>query len=439
MNRHKLASRVPAVLALAVLPLLASNAAGASVSRTSDGSTTTLTEVDWNPSGPDGTWQLMVNKAFEQQNPGVQIQRTAESFGQLSTTIGLRLNSPAAPCVIGGAEDWALRPLVQAHLLIPLNKYANEYGWYKNYPTQVLGQVEMTPEGTVMGSGNLYTMPSVLAGPEGIYYDAKLLTKLHLAVPSTLAEFEHDMAVAKANGIVPVELGLEDQVQITVVLYQTLDSFASLATISDFVYGSHHVTVKDTGMLQAAQLVAQWAKDGYFPSDTNGISSGQAQTNFLDGQGLFLPNWAGLGGTAAQNASTGMFVLDGQNGKPAVADSSGTPYGISSHCNDPALAAKYINFMASPAAGKMAVSLGIVPQISVSGATGPNTLIFRSQLATTNAVAEANGYVPYFDGSTPTMDTVVERYGQELVGGRISPTGFVAQLQSAYDTFRQSL
>jgi raffinose/stachyose/melibiose transport system substrate-binding protein len=85
------------------------------------------------------------------------------------------------------------------------------------------------------------------------------------------------------------------------------------------------------------------------------------------------------------------------------------------------------------------VQLGLLPQIAVKvGPTQGGGPIFRSELALANNVAKSNGYVPYFDLSTLTMLTTLERAGQSLVAGRMTPEAFTAALQADYSAFHNS-
>jgi raffinose/stachyose/melibiose transport system substrate-binding protein len=435
-RRHVLPLAVVATLAL---PPAGAMAQGSSRHLPAQGQHITLTELDWNPTGPDSTFFNEVNKAFEQQHPGVTVQRTAISFNADVSTIRLRAASPSAPCIIGANEGWSgVGALAKDNLLVPLNKYAQQYHWFTRYPTAVLAQQMVSANGKELGTGTLYEMATVLAGPQSIYYNKQLLSQLHLAVPSTLAQLEHDMAVAKAHGIVPMELGLQDQVQITVPLYQVLDAVTPAKQLSNFVYGIGKPTVASIGMTKAAGVIQTWAKDGYFPKDELGISSSQAQNNFFAGQGLFFPAWPGYSGTAAQDARTGVFALDGPNGRAEDQDNSNQPLGITRSCKYVSLAAQYLNYVSGPAAGRVAVHLGLVPQISVQGSSAGGDLLFRSELGLANRVAASNGYVPYFDLSTLTMLTTLERAGQSLVAGRMTPQAFTAALQSDYSAFHGS-
>ena len=398
----------------------------------------TLSELDWNSSGGDNTWQMQVNKAFENLHPNVTIARTSLSFSAATNTIALRLNSPAAPCVAAVNEGWGgVGTLAKDHLVLPLNSYAKQYGWFKEYAPAVLAQQMVSSNFKTLGQGTLYEMSSALGGSQGIYYNAKLLKQLHLSVPSTLSGFEHAMSVAKKAGIVPLEIGLQDQVQITVPLYQVLDAVGNAQNISHLVYGIGNVSIAATGMAKAAAIVQQWGKEGYFSPSAAGVSSGQAENNFLSGQGLFYPGWAGYTGTASQNARTGFFVLDGKNGRPMTADNSSIAFAISSHCPTPAVAAQYLNFISSPAAAKIAVQDSLQPQIPVAVPNQAKNLIFTDQVKVSNEVARASGYVPYFDEATLTMLTTIERNGESLAAGQETPQAFVAALQSDYSAFHK--
>src|SRR5581483_2715496 len=148
-----------------------------------------------------------LDRRFEQAHPGVRVKRVTRDYTSFLATAKLVISGSSPPDVIEGGQGWSIDgPLVQAGLLLPLDRYASRYGWTRRFPPQLLDQDRYTSGASSFGSGRLYGVPmAVELG--GWFYDRRKLRALGLRLPATLAEFEAALARAKLAHEIPIMLG----------------------------------------------------------------------------------------------------------------------------------------------------------------------------------------------------------------------------------------
>lgn len=398
----------------------------------------TLNVLDSNSSGAANTWQEDLNKEFMKKYPNITIKRTTETFANVQQTVRLRLASNNPPDVVVANQGWgAMATLAKDKLILPLNNFAKLYKWNSRFPSSVMQQQMISSDFKSLGNGELYGVPSAVTSIVGVYYNRALLSEIGGGVPKTLSEFEHDLAVAKSKGILPIQFGDQDQVPVTLPLYMVADAQGKQKAATDFTYGIGKTTLSDTGWTQAAATVQSWVKKGYFTPSFSGINSNDANQAFFSGKGAFLIYWSGgLGESAAQDKNLGFFVLDSASGSPLTNGSCNAPYSISSRTKHPNAAAAYLNLMASKQAAELGVKLGLMPQLVVPNATDTSDPLVNQENSTNNRLLESNGYLPYFDWVSLTFLTTLEREGQDALALQITPKQLVSALQADVNSFR---
>ena len=91
--------------------------------------------------------------------------------------------------------------------------------------------------------------------------------------------------------------------------------------------------------------------------------------------------------------------------------------------------------MASAAAGDAALENIIIPMF---GTFEPNydSALLNDGIVELNEVTASNGYLPYFDWSTPTMLDVLTQQLQLMFDGQVTPEDLAAAVQTDFDAFR---
>lgn len=405
----------------------------------------TLNVLDYFTGGVDNTWMNDVVAAFEKKYPNIKVQRQSITWTDLMQELPLKLKSPNPPDIVPPNNGWqSLGTLVQGGLVDNLNSYATAYGWDKSVPASILKEQEFSANGKQMGTGDLYGLPVALSSMIEVYYNRSLLNKLGLSVPTTYSQFTSDLAKAKAAGITPIEVGNQAQSGITQPLYSVMNALGSQSAISNIIYsqGQDSLTSQASGFPQAVEAMQDWAAQGYFPKEFAGLPETDAETQFIQGQGLFHFDYSGSlpFTSAAQAKGFGSFVLPRNDGKPAVATlSAATELSVSSASKHVAAAAAFLNFAASPAAAQIAVNLGTDPMLAPNVTLPASNPEFADEVANANLVTEHNSSVPYLDWATPTLFTTITVQMSEMLGGKTSASAAISAVQADDSKFRTSL
>jgi raffinose/stachyose/melibiose transport system substrate-binding protein len=405
----------------------------------------TLNVLDYFTGGVDDTWMKDVVAAFEKKYPNITVQRQSITWSDLMQELPLKLKSPNPPDIVPPNNGWqSLGTLVQGGLVDNLDSYAKAYGWDTSVPASILREQQFSANGQQMGSGDLFGMPVALSSMIEVYYNRSLLKRLGLSVPTTYSQFTSDLAKAKAAGITPIELGNQAQTGITQPLYSVMDALGDQSAIENLIYsqGQTSLNSQATGFPQAVQTMQQWAAEGYFGRQFAGLPETNAETQFVQGQGLFHFDYSGSlpFTSAAQSKGFGSFILPRNDGKPAVATlSSATELCVSSQSKHVAAAAAFLNFAASPAAAQIAVNLGTDPMLAPNVTLPASNPEFADEVANANLVTEHNSGVPYLDWATPTLFNTITVQMSEMLGGKTSVSAAVSAVQADDSKFRAQL
>jgi raffinose/stachyose/melibiose transport system substrate-binding protein len=401
----------------------------------------TLSVLDYWPgtSSPLSKWMLAVEAGFQQKYPNITIKRTSQSFDDANKTMRLKLSDPSAPDVVPANNGWAgIGALSKAHLILDLNKYADAYKWKTRLPATIARQHEVTTDGKHIGEGDLFGVPAAQGAFIAVYYNRAKLKALGLTVPTTLGQFESDLAKAKAAGQVPIQLGTLDQWLATTALFALQDAYAPAKSINDFVYGTGAQPLSKVGMPQAAATFQRWSKSGYLAPNFAGVSGGDAGQKFVDGTGVFTFNYSDSLPVKdqAQGNKFGTFLLPSTTG-PAVSATGATQanFSIAANSKHQDAAALFLDYISGPDAGKLALQQGVTPFIGTYQPPADQPLL-ADEVRELNAIQKTDGFVPYFDWSSATMLTTLGAQAQELLAGKITPDQLVQAGQADYDAFK---
>jgi raffinose/stachyose/melibiose transport system substrate-binding protein len=403
----------------------------------------TLTVWDQEYGQVSRVWDRL-NAEFEQRYPNVTVKRVKRDFNELKTLLRLAISGPNPPDVVEVNQGWPdMGQLVKAGLLLPLDNYATAYGWNDRVSQNVRAVSSWTPDGKQFGTGSLYgytTMGEIV----GVYYNKQKLADLGLGLPTTFDDFEHDLAVAKQAGEVPIMFGNNDAFPGIHEFAVIQDRMAPTSDLTDFIFGSQgsQLSFDTPANLQAATTLQDWAKAGYFTPGFGGGGYQDAVNNFANGQGLFMitGNWivADLG---ADNRNFGFFVLPPKEaGAPPVSTGgAGFPLSITASSEHPDAAAAYIDWMTSDHASELLVPTGQIPlHTGATASTVEPGTVLADVIGAAAAVTASNGVVPYEDWASPTFYDTLTASIQELMADRVTPQEFVSKVQQDYADFQSS-
>jgi raffinose/stachyose/melibiose transport system substrate-binding protein len=396
----------------------------------------TLTVWDQEVRGGQRRQISQLNAEFHKRYPNVTIKRVAKSFTDLNTTLKLAVSSDKAPDVVQANQGRpTMGQLVKGGLLRPLDAYAAAYGWADRYPQVLLDLNRFSPDGKTFGAGKLYGV-SQMGEIVGVFYNRDKVAQ----PPRTIAEFEKDLAAAKARGDVPISFGNLDKWPGIHEFQSVQNLYAPANQIRDFVFARDGASFDTPENRQAAAKLREWVEKGYFTKNVNGVGYDPAWQQFGKGAGPFT-----IGGTWLLRDLTDMlgdklgFMLLPPNDTGAPAQALGgesLPFAITSKSKNPDVAAAYIDFLTDQHAAKVLVDTGNLPAMPTNEtpATPAGEDVFKAW----SALTESDGLVPYLDYSTPTFYDDITASVQQLLAGRQSPDAFTAGLQSDYEKFTGS-
>jgi raffinose/stachyose/melibiose transport system substrate-binding protein len=385
-----------------------------------------------------------LNKAFEAKHPGVTVKFATKDFTDLMSTIKLELsgsNPPDVTQVNQGYQAGSMGPLVTDGLLLSLDSYAKRYGWTGRQSAAMLAlNGRFTSDGKTFGSGPLYGIAATGAWV-GLYENKRIAHTLGItSPPTTLAALEHDLAMAKAHGDVPLQFDA----------YQSSWLMASLLLpgspqiVSNVVYAKPGTAMTSPQMQTVGQTIRTWGTKGYFPPDWAANKSSGVFGAFLAGKSLFTVDgsWEVPLPATAHAADFAMlqFPSAGGSSAPSAVASGDLPWAIPAKSKHQALAAQYIDFITSATAANTWVKVGAVPAtlppdpVAAANAAhlvGPS----KDALLGWAQILAKGTPVPFIDWATPTFLNTIQSSVAEVGAGKITPQAFTSALQADYGKF----
>src|SRR5690349_4960600 len=202
---------------------------------------------------------------FEAAHPDVDVQRTPYLFDDLMTTLPLSLSDEGGPDVAAINQGrTSMGALVEAGLILPLNKYADQYGWWDRYAPVLHARNSFTEDGSVYGEGNMYGMSNT-AEVVGAYYWKEAFDGMGLKIPTTFAEFEALLKTIKDAGRTPIAFGSLDGWPAIHEYSAIQHPLSTVKAIDDFIFRREGGTFADDANLEAAKDLVSWVDAGYFP------------------------------------------------------------------------------------------------------------------------------------------------------------------------------
>jgi raffinose/stachyose/melibiose transport system substrate-binding protein len=447
VKQHRMVSRTIATATIVTALLAAAGCApGGTAATTSDTPASVSTDIAnagkvtlnlsdfWG--GSEGDWIKSMIQKFETKYPNVTIKRTQEDWGQLTSTLNLQLAETDGPDIATANNGWqSLGTLAKGNLVLNLDDYSKAYGWDKLIPSTIARQNEFTTDFKTIGSGSLFSTPVARVSLIGIYYNVDKLNELGIAPPTTLAEFEAAAATAKAAGEIPIAYGSQDSPTAVLLGLQAL--YADANTINNFTYGDTSVTAAQAGLTQAAETVKKWNDAGWFTPHHEGINYQDAVANYLDGKGVFRFEYTGSLGLTTKQQGTFKYIQLPQATATGTVGVGAAPAAmvIASKCKNPDVAAAFLDFLMSKDAAQASADNGLIPLLHEDVTIADNMATLKTEAEGAAAIGKSDGFVPYFDWTSPTMLDTLNQQMQMLYAGKATPADLVAAVDKDRTTF----
>lgn len=382
-----------------------------------------------------------LNREFENDHPGVTIERETKILDDLKLTVKLALaeaDGPDVAQVNQGRSD--MGAMVEADLLLPLNEYQTQYNWANVFGTSVASRNSFTPDGKTFGQGNLYGV-SPTAEVVGVFYNKGIFAENGWSVPTTFEDFEQLLADIKAAGITPIAFGSLDGWNAIHEFSAIQHLLVSLDYINNLTYGVNNVSFDTPENIEAARIIYDWAQAGYFTDGYSGIGYDDSNNQFKAGEGAMTitGSWFAPELLTGTDQDFGFFLLPGFSGQATVAIGGvGIPYSIRKTTEHPDIAAEYLNWMISPRAAELWAGIGMLPAMSLPEGSDVDTdNLFGETLFAWDTINTNNAVGHYIDWATPTFyDTLVAEL-QKLLGSVSTPAEFTVAVEADYAQFLQ--
>jgi raffinose/stachyose/melibiose transport system substrate-binding protein len=329
--------------------------------------------------------------------------------------------------------------MVKRKLIIPLDKYANKYGWVKLYTPAALTQYRLREDGYWDGKSNLYGVGHAVDAVGVFYNKAKLRQLGYKSPPKTMAQFEAVLAKAKAGGERAFVFGNQDGLSGTWVLGTLIGHYGNAAQVRNWLYGRKGTTFNNNANRLATNKLIDWIDKGYVTDGFNGIPYGDSVSQFSSGEGVFLVtgNWVTASLQPKLGKNVGFMNFPSRTGtRYQGIGSLSLPWHISSRSENPDLAAELIDTLVNRKAGPVLLSHGRVPGFAVTIPKGTSSLLRDTALAW-QQVLKSGGALLYLDWSTTTMLNELISGIQEVTGKETSTNDFLSGVQENWVDFQK--
>ena len=376
---------------------------------------------------------------FEAQKQGVTVEHQGFETAQLDDQLQRAIQSGEGPDIsqINNGEN-SMGPLVRAGLILPMDDYAEQYGWNNLLSPGLIARNRYTEDGETIGQGVLWGVSST-AEIVGFYYNKQIFADNGVEIPETFADLEAGMQTFKDAGVTPLVFGNLDPWPASHLFGEILGTMTTREYLDGLIYRQGDQSWDTDEIKQAAAKLQEWKQNGYLLEGFEGISPDDAVSLFAAGQGAMLMqgSWDAPNVAVQMNENAGFFLMPPQEAGGTVLHVGGVgiPYGITQNAENPDLAAEFINFLVSERALEL-----MVEQSALPGQTVPAEMITPDTLAgdlytAWNAANEADAIGHYLDWATPTFYDTLNAELQRLLGDQTTPEAFAQALQADYAGF----
>lgn len=367
--------------------------------------------------------------ACEKALPDVKILRTVVPSIGIRESYRLAVSADKTPDL---AYTWPAASVLAGYArtgkVAPLDAYYAKYKW---------DGINDFYRGRNSYKGSIYGVP-MEQDLMGVYYNRDLFKKLGLEVPKTYAEFQAVAAKVKEAGYVPIAFGNRDRWPATNTLSLILGLTAGREAEEKVLFGDGSWT--DPAFKKAAETIADWSKEGYFPRGFNGIGYDEANALFLGGRAAMTITGTWVLQDMARGAKfdLGVFMLPPiSEGVPA-----GTMWGEGSQWQIAAsapeatkdAAAAYVDCLISPEHRQIWVEKGFLVPI---GTKAEDLAAWNTLPAVKEFYAEGlkTPDTNFYDLHTTLPESVTQVLYpelQRLVGGDATPDQFLDAMQQSW-------
>ncbi len=237
---------------------------------------------------------------FEAKYPNVTVDVQFRDFASWIKQARLAAAGDDPPDVFAGNQGYQLDgELVKAGLILPLDKYAEAYGWTDSFTPETLQQFSWSEDGSTFGEGIVWGVAQT-GQSVGVFANKAKLDAAGVD-PESLETFDDfQAALDKLRTSLPADepviaLGNKDQFGAIHLWGGIQGAFTPAQDMRDWIFHKDGATFDTEGNLQSLQILKEWADKGYFgPGDSfNSRNDPDAAIAFGKGEGALMigGNW----------------------------------------------------------------------------------------------------------------------------------------------------
>ena len=385
---------------------------------------------------------------FEAKYPNVTVDVQFRDFASWIKQARLVAAGDDPPDVFAGNQGYQLDgELVKAGLILPLDKYAEAYGWADSFTPETLQQFSWGDEGATFGEGDLYGVAQT-GQSVGVFANKKKLDAAGVD-PAALETFDDfQAALATLRESLPADepviaLGNKDQYGAIHLWGGIQGAYTPAQDVRDWIFHKDGATFDTEGNLKSLQVLKEWADKGYLGQGDsfNARNDAEAAAAFGKGEGALVigGNWnAAIARDGLGEDAIFFNMPPGESGDAVAIGSASVPMHISAKSENPDLAAAYIDFITGPDASQALVDTAQVPAATDATAEPPDQL-GKDVKAGWDGLVESGGLTLYPDWSSPTMLQTMGQTFQEMLEGRIPPEEVVSKTQEDWEKYHEQL
>ncbi len=421
-------------LAALVFVLAACGSTAAGPGPTGSAKPTTTLRVWYSTDDPaERDWSQQLGRRYEASHPGVRVQFSVYSFEDLNTKLQLALSAGTPPDAVYVTPRGPGIPVYVAnHQLRDLTSYARVGHWAAHLQPGLLAQYNQPFSYLGAPRGHIVAVPTTLAAV-GVLYNKRLLARLHLAVPHSLAAFDAALVKAKAAGYTPIGIGNEDG-WVGDDLYLTLvNAMLPPAALRPELRLSPKFSFTGPTFLRAASHLKGWASSGYLTPNFGGLDAQEGINLFFRGKTLFQLISSSENPQITQNERAtslpiGVFAFPTERGTRTSPSSGYLGWVIPEAAAHPQAAAGFIGSLLTPSTARFLLAHGSIPGVQ----TGSLHSDMAWEEEYLGAVRSAEPGI-YLDAAPVTnLNATMEANVQLLLQGYEHPSFLVKSLEKVY-------
>jgi len=371
--------------------------------------------------------------SWNKANPDLKVKHRPIGNEQYFPALRTGLSGTNPPDVI------MLEPYQNTRDFVKANKLVDMTSWWTAHKSNFIQADAQSTVRACTVNGKVYCVPVGFNSHDVIYYNADLLAKYNMQVPTDYDQFLAEAAAFKSKGITPISLGDKDGWPGSHWYFNFVVQRCGAST----VYSAIEYTGakwNDPCFVQAATDLAKLAKAGYFPPGVASDDYDAMTALFLSGKVPFMQTGSWFaGGLVDQPASFKLGTMaipkiTGAAHSSDVVGEAGDTIAIPTKGHNRAQVYKFLNLLTSQTEANFWAKQGYISAVKGAVANdGPP--IIQKILADFDS---ATGVLAGVDLEVPPKlgEDVMYNQVSQLLTGSVTPQQFSDKIQATAEAVK---